>query len=215
MTKDGKWEGDPGGPRRESAPPTETGHEGYARSSARHRTAGAKQRAREKGEEMKESAGQKAEELEETASQKADELKEGAVRRTDELTTRMGGRIGTLARALRRAGDDMRNDGESRFAEMSDRAAGRVERFGSYLEDKDPHSMMSDIERSAREHPAYFVAGTFAVGLLLGRFLRSGEPRTDERSDGLETYSSDRDVDWSSDIHLEDAAENPAFGEAR
>jgi ElaB/YqjD/DUF883 family membrane-anchored ribosome-binding protein len=152
--------------------------------------------------------------MKESAGQKAEELKEKAVRRTDELTSRMGGRIETLARALRRAGEDMRNDGESRFAEMSDRAASRVERFGSYLENKDPHAMMSDIERSAREHPAYFVAGTFAVGLLIGRFLRAGDPETDEHSDGrLETYSSDRGVDWSSDMHIE--SQNPAFGEAR
>jgi hypothetical protein len=84
--------------------------------------------------------------------------------------------VETIARALRRAGDDMRNQGEPRFADLTDRAATRVERFGSYLHGQQPHAMLGDLERSARNHPAYFVAGTFAMGLLIGRFLRSGEP---------------------------------------
>jgi hypothetical protein len=74
----------------------------------------------------------------------------------------------------------MREEGESRFAEMTDGAANRVERLGSYLESQDPRAMMEDLERSARSHPAYFVAGSFAVGLLLGRFLRAGEPESHE-----------------------------------
>jgi hypothetical protein len=168
-TDEKSWEGRPDG--RESAASVDVGHEGYARSSVREQTARVKQRAREKGSE-----------LEETASRKVDELKESAVRRTDELTTRMGGRVETLARALRRAGDGMREDGEPRFADMTDRAANRVERFGSYLEGQNPRAMMEDLERSARSHPAYFVAGSFAVGLLLGRFLRSSEPEPAEEA---------------------------------
>ena len=180
----------------------EAGREDSVRSSVRETTARAKERVKEKGEDLEEAAGQKAQ-----------ELKEKAVRRTDELTSRMGGRIETLARALRRAGEDMRNEGEPRFADMTDRAAGRVERFGSYLENEDPRAMMSEIERSAREHPAYFVAGTFAVGLLIGRFLRSGEPEARRTNGRMETYSSDYDVDWS-DTYLEDVGDT-AFGEAR
>ena len=168
-TEEKRWDGQPDG--QESAPSVDVGHEGYARSSVREQTARAKQRAREKGAE-----------LEETAGRKVDELKESAVRRTDELTTRMGGRVETLARALRRAGDGLRDEGEPRFAEMTDQAANRVERLGSYLEGQNPREMMEDIERSARSHPAYFVAGSFAVGLLIGRFLRSSEPETSEEA---------------------------------
>lgn len=167
-TDEKKWDAPPD--VQESAP-VDVAHEGYARSSIREQTARAKQRVREKSSE-----------LEETAGRKVDELKESAVRRTDEFTTRMGGRVEKLARALRRAGDGMREEGEPRFAEMTDRAANRVERFGSYLEGQNPRGMMEDIERSARSHPAYFVAGTFAVGLLIGRFLRSGEPEMSEEA---------------------------------
>lgn len=164
-TEENRWEGRADG--QESAPSVDVGHEGYVRSSIREQAARAKQRVRETG------AG-----LEETAGRKVSELEESAVRRTGELTSRMGGRVESLARALRRAGVEMREEGEPRFAEMTDQAANRVERFGSYLERQDPREMMEDIERSARNHPAYFVAGSFAVGLLIGRFLRSGEPAT-------------------------------------
>jgi hypothetical protein len=145
--------------------------EGHARSSVREQTEHAKQRAKEKGSELREAAGQKAE-----------ELKERAVRKTDEITSRTGGRMEMLARALRRAGDDIRNEGEPRMADMTNRAASRVERFGTYLTGQNPHEMMEDLERSAREHPAYFVAGSFAVGLLIGRFLRAGEPSVHEEA---------------------------------
>ena len=165
METERRWEDGSPDPQRESAPPVDAGHEGYARSPVREQTARAKQRTKEKTAELKETAGHKAE-----------ELKQRAAQRTDEITTRMGGRIETVARALRRAGEDMRNEGEPRFADMTDRAASRVERFGSYLEDRNSRAMISDLEHSARSHPAYFVAGSFAVGLLLGRFLRSDEP---------------------------------------
>ena len=187
MERTGRWEGEPIGPESGSAPSVHTGvdsgvdtglggehtagHMGDEGSSVREQTERAKQRAKEKGSELKETAGRKAE-----------ELKERAVRKTDELTSRAGGRMEMIARALRRAGDDMRNEGEPRVADMTDRAASRVERFGSYLSGKDPHGMMEDLERSAREHPAYFVAGSFAVGLLLGRFLRAGEPSAFEEA---------------------------------
>ena len=96
---------------------------------------------------------------------------------------------------------------------MTGRAANRVERFGSYLEQRNPREMVTDIERSARSHPAYFVAGSFAVGLLLGRFLRSGDPGTRPRA----SYVGDGEIEeigWS-DAYAEDAGRDPAFGEAR
>jgi ElaB/YqjD/DUF883 family membrane-anchored ribosome-binding protein len=180
MERTGRWEGGPNGP--EGPTPSvddgidtgvdwgvdtehAVGYQGDARSSVREKTERVKQRAKEMSTELKETAGQKAE-----------ELKERAVHKTDELTSRAGGRMETIARALRRAGDDMRNEGEPQIADMTDRAASRIERFGSYLEGHDTHAMIGDLERSAKDHPAYFVAATFAVGLLIGRFLRSGEP---------------------------------------
>ena len=185
MERTGRWDGGADDPETESAPSVDdgvdfgvdtdvdaedpAGHEGYARSTVREQTERVKQRAKDKSSELKETAGQKAE-----------ELKEKAVRKTDEVTSRAGNRMETIARALRRAGDDMRNEGEPRIADMTDRAASGVERFGSYLAGQNPQEMMGDLERSARNHPAYFVAATFAVGLLIGRFLRSGDPNAFE-----------------------------------
>lgn len=141
---------------------------GFGRSAVREQGERVKQRARVKGSEAKE-----------TAQRKVEDLKQQAERRTDELASRAGERASVLARALRRAGEELRNEGEDRFAGLTEDAAAQVERFGSYLEGHRPNEMMADLERTARGNPALFVGGTFALGLLLGRFLRSEEPAAD------------------------------------
>jgi hypothetical protein len=130
---------------------------GYARAQARSRMDAMSGRVREK----------------------ADELKGQASERVDEATTRMGGRIGGIARAIRRAGEELRGDGDERLASLTDELAGQVERMGSYLEEENPGRMLQDLERMAKGNPALFVGGTFAVGMLLGRFLRADEPDAD------------------------------------
>src|SRR5690606_3681050 len=90
--------------------------------------------------------------------------------------TRAGSTASRLARALRTAGGELRGDGEERIARLTDEAAGQVERVGRYLGGGDTRAMVSDLERAARSNPALFVGGTFALGLLAGRFLRAGEP---------------------------------------
>jgi len=124
------------------------------RASMKHRVDEAKDTAREKGEELKHEAKQKAE----------------------ALTSRAGDRISAVAHALRRAGDELRSEGEERLASYTADAASQVERFGSYLEDEDPKHMLRDIERIARNNPAIFIGSTLALGVLAGRFLRSNEP---------------------------------------
>ena len=171
MENEGEWErGAPG----ETTSRTDPGHPGYARSSVREQAARAKQRAMEKGTELKEN-------VKDTAERKAEEIKEGATRRTDEITSRIGSRIEILARAIRRAGEELRNEGEPRFAEVTDEAAVNVERLGLYLEGREPHGMMTDARRTARNHPAYFVGSTFLLGLLVGRFLKADEPEPERR----------------------------------
>ena len=141
------------------------GRTSYARSAVREQTDRLKQRAREKGSEMKE-----------TAQRRAEELKHEAERRGDELTSRLGERASVFARALRRAGDELRSEGEPRIAEMTENAAEQVERMSGYLDGRQPNQMLGDLERMARQNPAFFIGGTFALGLLMGRVLRAGEP---------------------------------------
>jgi hypothetical protein len=129
--------------------------------------------------------------------EKAGELKEQATERADELTTRAGGRISGVARALRRAGDELRGEGDEQLASMTQDFAAQIERLGGYLEGEKPGRMIEDLERMAKQNPAFFVGGTFAAGLLFGRFLRSDEPK--EEMDVVFEPEGDwsEDGDWS------------------
>ena len=57
--------------------------------------------------------------------------------------------------------------------------ADKVEDFSSYLERKDLTALYSDVRGFAREHPAVFVGGAFAIGFAVSRLLKSGG-RSDE-----------------------------------
>lgn len=132
--------------------------------------------AREAADGVRTAVRNRVQELEDRAREKTESLRFTAERKATEATSRAGGTAGRLGRALRAAGQELRGEGDERLARMSDEAAAQVERVSSYLESGSPREMMSDLERTARDNPALFVGGSFALGLLAGRFLRAGEP---------------------------------------
>jgi hypothetical protein len=57
-------------------------------------------------------------------------------------------------------------------------AADGIERFSSTLKDRDLPSLLSDVEDTARRHPALFAAGCALAGFALVRFLKSSSRDT-------------------------------------
>ena len=55
-------------------------------------------------------------------------------------------------------------------------AADTIQQASKYLENKSVGEVVSDVEDFARREPLIFLGGTFAVGLLLGRFLKASAP---------------------------------------
>jgi hypothetical protein len=159
------------------------------REGARDATRSAQDRAREKARDVKE-----------RVEERSRELKSEAERRADRWTTQAGEQIERVARALRKAGDALEDEGEGRMSAVSMSVAEQIERMGDYLRDENPGGMIRDFEEMARRNPAAFLGTTFVTGLLLGRFLRasesegSGEERGRESAEawsgGLETYTA-------------------------
>lgn len=85
--------------------------------------------------------------------------------------------LGTVASALRRAGDELRPRNES-LASYADMAVGELEHLSSRIRDKEPGEYLNDIEDFARRRPTAFVGGAFLVGLGLARFLKSTQPKS-------------------------------------
>lgn len=86
-----------------------------------------------------------------------------------------------VAGALRQTGQSLREQGQQeQFAQFADKAADQVERFSTFLRDKDLGEITHEVERFARKEPAIFLGGALALGLLGTRFLRSSSQRAQQ-----------------------------------
>ena len=111
-------------------------------------------------------------------------------RATAQLTTqkdRATDGIGSVASAVRQTGRHLREQQNETVAQYVEKAAEQLERFSNSLRDKDVNELLQDAQRLARRQPALFIGGSFAVGLLAARFLKSSRP------DGPEYAYADRD----------------------
>lgn len=135
-------------------------------------------------------AGSQVEDTAATAQQKASELKQQGRSKLsdtlDERTTQAGGQARQMAQALRRSGEQLREQGEGRqVAGVTEGAADRIERLGGYLERASGDELLRDAEDFARRRP-WMVAGLgLMVGLAASRFLKaSSERRYDSAQSG-------------------------------
>jgi hypothetical protein len=136
------------------------------KDTARNLKNQAASKARDAGGQVKEQAQEK---LEQAKTQAMSKLRDGK--------TRMAGQVGTMAHALRSAGNEFRGEDQARLAEFTDSAAERVDRMGRYIDEHSVAEMLDDIERIARRAPTLFLGGAFAMGLLGARFLKTSERR--------------------------------------
>lgn len=78
--------------------------------------------------------------------------------------------LGSVAEALRHTGENMQDKGSAQYIA---RAADQVDRVSSYFENTTFEQMVGQVENFARREPAIFLGGSFVLGLLGARFLKS------------------------------------------
>ena len=83
-----------------------------------------------------------------------------------------------VARSLKQSCES-RSDGPAHYITA---AGDRVQRAAEYLENTDTRDMVRHAERFARNQPALFLGGAFALGVLAARFLKSS--RDDDEMQG-------------------------------
>ena len=107
---------------------------------------------------------------------------------------RVTGRVRTLGRALKGAGEMLEED--DLVAQCLHYASDKVNGVAGYVEELEPTRAAEDLRDLARDRPALFFGGAFALGLALGRFARSsaevvagstsaGKPRQASRTAGV------------------------------
>lgn len=127
--------------------------------------------AKETFDKVKESAGN-------IAGQAVEQVREKAGSVLDEQKTNLASGITSVADSIRNVGENLGGSGENNqiaalAGKYGDTLAGQIEKFSSYIDDREITELVSDVEKFARRNPLLFVGGAFALGLLAARFLKS------------------------------------------
>jgi hypothetical protein len=86
--------------------------------------------------------------------------------------TRAGDVLQSVAQAIRKTGDQLRQD-QPQVAGFADTAAGQVEQFACSIRSSSPSDMIAEAEQFARRQPAVFLGGALLLGAVAARFLKA------------------------------------------
>lgn len=168
-------------PGTQSEPTSTTGTTGEA-SSAQQAASTAKEQAGEVGHQAAQNAKEVAGTAKEEATKVASEAKQQARQLYHEtrsqLTEQAGAQQARLASGLRSASDElseMVNNSEQQgvASELVSQLASRAGSVASWLDKRDPASVLDEVKRFARRRPGTFIAIAAAAGIVTGRLTRN------------------------------------------
>jgi len=131
-----------------------------------------------------------------TAQEKGAELRaQGSAQlreQFDRRSTETGTQIRSLADALRRSGSEMGEEGGVGMTKLVVPAADRIERVGSYLEQRSGEELFDDVESFARRRPWALAGIGVIAGLTAARVMKASSERRYDRSRGFpHTYAGE------------------------
>jgi ElaB/YqjD/DUF883 family membrane-anchored ribosome-binding protein len=150
--------------------------------------------AREMGDTSQTTTGRgtqpEGDRLQQAASGLADQASRTAEAQASNVMTKAGETLEQVARTIRDAGEGIRQE-RPEIAGIADQTAQRVQDASMYLREHDAREVIDSAQEYARRQPAVVVAGGLALGLLVGRFLRSGTPPQTGSEKWMDKTSSD------------------------
>jgi hypothetical protein len=102
------------------------------------------------------------------------------------------GRVEGVAHALRKASDDLRDQGQPMIAEYSRYAAEGLESMAQSLDRRDIDDFVEGVENFARQRPVAFLGGAMVAGFALARFMKSSSARRGRRTGAYGGYGRTR-----------------------
>jgi hypothetical protein len=124
-------------------------------------------------EKVQEAAGQIQHQVGEKAQQVRGQAAGGVRQQLDSRSTQAGEQVSATADAIRRVGDQLRQQGQETPARYATQAAQPIERLGRYLTDADGERILRDAEQFARRRPWVTAVGGVALGFVVARFIRA------------------------------------------
>ena len=117
---------------------------------------------------------QKAQDTASTVVQQVQQLAETNV---SSQKQRVSDTLDAVAQTLRDSGEGVR-DQQPQIASVVDQAAQRVEKFSTFIRDRDVNELVSEAENFARREPLIFLGGALAVGFIAARFVKASSPQS-------------------------------------
>lgn len=148
-----------------------------------------KERVAETASQMGDAGRETAHDAKERAREVAHEARDrahGLADRTrSELRSQAGSQQQRLAEGLRSLGDELsqmaggtRDPGYA--SDLVERAGDATRRAAQWFEDREPTTVLHEVEDFARRRPGVFLAVAAGAGLLVGRFLRGAKDAPDD-----------------------------------
>ncbi len=130
------------------------------------------------GNMPKDTANKTADSVGVVTTEAIDQVKDKASSVLGEQKTNLASGVASVADSIRQVGENLGKSNESNqiaslAGKYGDSLAGQVEKFSSYLDDKEIKELVRDVEQFARRNPLVFVGGAFALGIFAARFLKS------------------------------------------
>lgn len=124
-------------------------------------------------EKVQEAAGQVQQQVGQKAHEFRGQAADGIRQQLDSRSTQAGEQVSAAADALRRVGNQLREEGQEAPARYATQVALPVERLGRYLTEADGQRILGDVERLARRRPWMTAFGGAALGFVVARFVKA------------------------------------------
>jgi hypothetical protein len=113
--------------------------------------------------------------IEQKANQAAQRAAEQAKLSYDNARAQVSEQVGAVARAVESAAQTLREHDQTGLSRKVQPYVQKIENASTYLKEKSPRELKEDVDRFARERPAWFLGVAFVLGLLAARFVKSSE----------------------------------------
>jgi ElaB/YqjD/DUF883 family membrane-anchored ribosome-binding protein len=173
------------GAQRTRAPGAAPDSAGTDRTSVKERVA---ETASQMGDAGRETAHDARERARDVAHEATDRARGLADRTRSELRSQAGSQQQRLADGLRSLGNELSQMAggtqEPGYAsDVVERAGDATKRAAQWFEEREPATVLHEVEDFARRRPGVFLAVAAGAGLLVGRFLRGAKDAPDESTE--------------------------------
>lgn len=123
-------------------------------------------------EQAKRQLGQATDTTREELSNVTNQVRQQADSMISEQKGMAADRLGTLANTLRQTSRQLQDQQEDQMGRYAEIVADQVDMAADFLRTRDTGDLFGEVQRLARRSPEAFVAGSLAVGFLIGRFIK-------------------------------------------